>query len=242
MVYYDLYIKWFNDKKQIGQARQTKVHEILGESEYECQALNYSMHSLPYPNTDSIPALKRLTVKVNFSQILNNTELLSQYDIVAARPSNDQDFHYCCMEAEIDIISLKLHDRLGMRIKLNLVQEAIKRGIMFELCYSQALRDINARRVFISNATNIIKATKGRNIIFSSSAKDLYDQRSPWDVINLGCVLGLAIDKAQNSIVKNPEDAISHGQARKVFKSAIQISDKSEFVKQEGWNILPSSL
>lgn len=205
-------------------------------------AVNYSIHSLPYPETHEIAALKRLTVKANFTQLLNNTEMLSNYDIVAARPHTDQEFHYCCMEGEVDIISLKLHDRLGLRIKLNLVQEAIRRGIMFELCYSQALRDINARRIFISNATNVIKATKGRNIIFSSAAKDLYDQRSPWDVINLGCVLGLVIDKSQKALGSNSADAISHGQARKVFKSTVQVVDKGQFVSDQGWNSLPSAI
>lgn len=37
----------------------------------------------------------------------------------------------------------------------------------------------------ISNALNLVRATKGRNIILSSAARKAFDLRGPNDLINL---------------------------------------------------------
>lgn len=241
MAYHDLYIKWKSDKAD--NIKISKIQEILYESEYQELVLNYSIRQRPFPNLPENPMAKtRLTVKSSFSQLLNDTESLAKYDLIAARPQNDADFHYCCMTGEIDIISLKLQDRFQFKLKLNLVQEAIKRGIMFEICYALGLKDMNARRVFISNACNLVKATKGRNIVISSGAKDLFDQRAPWDVVNLACVLGMNIDIAHNCIVTNAATALEHGKARKVFKSAVQVVDKTEFLAGNYPGVIPEPL
>jgi RNase P/RNase MRP subunit p30 len=237
-MYHDLFIKWKSDVKELSRSRQ--IQEILSEAEYPVLALNCSMHQRPFPVLPSSSSYKtRLTVKANFSQLLNDTEALSRYDLIAARPDNEQDFSFCCTQGELDIISLKLHERMQMKIKLNLVHEAVKRGIMFEICYSQALRDMNARRVFIANASNLVKATKRKNIILSSEAEDIFEQRAPWDVINLACLLGLNISEAHQTIVGNPEMALEHGQARRVFKSTVEVMNKEKFLESYGDEYLP---
>ena len=238
MAYHDLYIKWKSDQKDI--IRQNRNQDILQDSEYEVLVLNYSIHQKPFPAYPDNLFKTRLTIKSDFNQLLVDTESLSKFDLIAARPKTEQDFHFCCITGEVDVISLKLYDRLNFKIKLNLVQEAIKRGIMFEICYACALKDMNARRVFIANASNLVKATKGRNIIMSSGAKDFYEQRGPWDVINLACVLGMTIDNAHKTIVSNPEIALEHARARKIFKSVIDVIPRQEFIKQYDLNPLPS--
>ena len=74
-------------------------------------------------------------------------------------------------------------------------------------------------------ARNIIQCARGKNIIFSSGCKDYMEQRTPWDVINIGCVLGLPEERAQAAISANPELALKHGKTRRVFKSIIAVSD-----------------
>ena len=237
MAYHDLYVKWRSDRKEV--PRHSKIQDLLQESEFPVLVLNYSLHQRPYPTFSDSQNPIRLTVKSDFTQLLTDTESLSKYDLIAARPQTDQDFLYCCITGEVDVISLKLHDRLQLKLKLNLVQEAVKRGIMFEICYAHALKDMNARRVFIANASNLVKATKGRNIIMSSGARDLFEQRAPWDVINLACVLGMNIDAAHRTVVDNPEAALEHAKARKVFKSAIQVQQREDFIRNFGIQSLP---
>lgn len=238
MSYHDLFIKWKSDVKDLNRSKF--IQEILSEAEYPVLALNYSLHQRPFPVLPQSPYTKtRLTIKANFSQLLIDTEALSRFDLVTARPETEQDFHFCCIQGEVDIISLKLHERMQMKIKLNLVQEAIRRGIMFEVCYSKAIKDINARRIFIANASNLVKATKRKNIILSSQAADLFEQRAPWDVINLACLLGLNIEEAHKTIVDNPAIALEHARARKVFKSTVEVLDRDKFVGMYGESCLP---
>ena len=43
---------------------------------------------------------------------------------------------------------------------------------MFEICYSSYMKDGRARRVFISNASKLVRSTRGSNIVFSSGCKE----------------------------------------------------------------------
>lgn len=70
---------------------------------------------------------------------------------------------------------------------------AISRGVKIELCYSQALlsTDATAKRNLISNATQLIRVSRGRGLIISSEAKSALGVRAPSDVINLASIWGL---------------------------------------------------
>ena len=91
-----------------------------------------------------------------------------------------------------------------------MVAECVKRGIRFEICYSQGLLgDANARRNLISNATQLIRATRGgRGIIISSEAKRAVGCRGPWDAINLSAIWGLAQDRGYEAVSKQSRSVV----------------------------------
>ena len=62
---------------------------------------------------------------------------------------------------------------------------AISRGLMFEINYSDAIRDSTARKNMIANAFQLMRVTKGKNIIISSNARDILELRGSFDVLNL---------------------------------------------------------
>lgn len=229
--FHDLFVKWSTDKHEISTTTQIKVRDISATTDYRTIVYNHSVYSKDFPIMQ-VSGLKRITVKNEITAILAMSDKIAEYDLVAARPRDEQEFNFCCVHADLDVISIKIKEKMGFRINLNLVLEAIRRGIMFELCYSSSLKDINARRFFTGNATNIIRACKGKNIILSSGCKDVYDQRSPYDVINLGCVLGLTQDQAYNSIAKNCTQALQHAQVRREFKSAVSVPTKEAFTSK----------
>lgn len=90
-----------------------------------------------------------------------------------------------CGHVDADIVSLDLSGRLPFRIKNGPINLAVSRGMVFEIRYSPAIRDQNARRNLIANAAALAKVTKGRNIIISSDAQAVLELRAPADVINL---------------------------------------------------------
>lgn len=233
----------------------------LSSELFSTVCLNYTLHSVPTKSLKledietpaageqrqltlerPVNVLKRVTLKSGFRQ-LTNSEKLSDFDLIAVRPNDEEDFHTCCTDADIDIISLKLEQKSIMRMRLNVVQEAIRRGIYFEIQLAPALRDIAARRYLIGNATTLLRATKGKNLILSSGARDAFETRSPYDLINFACVLGLTQQQAYDAVARNPTEALRHGAARKTFKGVVSVVDKLQFVQMhpEDAGILPSN-
>lgn len=104
-----------------------------------------------------------------------------------------------------------MSQKLDYHFRLSNIKTAIARGIMFEICYSPALRDATCRRNLFSNATALIRATAGKNIIISSDAYDYLQLRGPLDVINLSSLFNMNPTQARDALTSNPERALIHG-------------------------------
>jgi ribonuclease P/MRP protein subunit RPP1 len=103
---------------------------------------------------------------------------------------------------------------------------AIARGIKIELCYSQGImsNDSQAKRNLISNATQLVRVTRGRGLIFSSEAKSVLGIRAPSDIINLASVWGLGTEKGKDGLTKEPRSVVEHARLkRQSFKGTIDI-------------------
>lgn len=70
----------------------------------------------------------------------------------------------------MDIISIDFSEKLPFRLKLPIVKAAIKRGIYFEITYSDLIVDVHQRRQILSNAKLLLDWTQGKNVILSSAA------------------------------------------------------------------------
>lgn len=104
------------------------------------------------------------------------------------------------------------------------MQAAIDRGIHFEITYAPALREPTMRRNTFANAQALTRATRGKNIVISSAARNCMEVRGPHEAMNLGTLFGLTEKLAKAAIEKNPADAIAHGAARRAFAGAVQIT------------------
>ena len=62
--------------------------------------------------------------------------------------------------------------------------------------------DSGTRRNLISNATQLIRASRGRGLVISSEAKMAVACRGPWDAINLGAVWGLGQERGFEAMSK----------------------------------------
>jgi ribonuclease P/MRP protein subunit RPP1 len=149
---------------------------------------------------------------------MSQGNILRSYDIAAVVPLSDKAFVAACTQLDIDIISIDMSQRLPYHLNQSAVKGAIKRGVMFEICYAHALTNIVSRRYLVHNGCNIVRLTGGKNIIVSSNAKDAMEIRGPYDVINLCSLFGMSKEAAAKSISTNCIDAIIHGERRKVIK------------------------
>lgn len=103
----------------------------------------------------------------------------------------------------MDIISIDFSEKLPFRLKLPIVKAAIKRGIYFEITYSDLIVDVHQRRQILSNAKLLLDWTQGKNVILSSAAPSVCEVRGPNDVANLASLLGLSMERAKVAISKN---------------------------------------
>lgn len=183
------------------------------------------------PTNNKLPTtLRRATVVV--SDPATNYRLPSvaaAYDIVACRPTTDKAFAAACTTmSEISMISLDLTQFFPFHFKPKPCMAAVNRGVHFEVCYSQlvASADQRARGVWIANASELLRATRGRGIVLSSEAKGAGSLRAPADVINLLAVWGLGPEKGLDGLSVRPRAVVvNEGLKRRAFKGVVDIVD-----------------
>lgn len=123
--------------------------------------------------------------------------------MVAVRALNEKIFHSLCSDYDVplnlaqyyDILSFDLAEKLPFTLKRNQVYEAIRKGKYFELTYGGVF-DASKKRICLTNCINLIRATKGKNLIVSSGVASHIYHRSPVDVCSLLVTLGLKREMA----------------------------------------------
>ncbi|XP_020571719.1 ribonuclease P protein subunit drpp30 [Phalaenopsis equestris] len=185
---------------------------------------------LGVPRTSPFRQYTRITISVDSAaaaSALNiGNRLLRTYDLVATRPLNQMAFDQACSASEVDIISLDFSQKLPFRLKLGMVQAAIKRGVHFEISYSHIIAGGHARRQILSEAKRLGEWTRGKNLIISGSATRFDEVRGPRDVANLSTtLLGLTMERAKAAISKNCRSLVANSLRKKdcYFKEAIKI-------------------
>jgi ribonuclease P/MRP protein subunit RPP1 len=98
--------------------------------------------------------------------------------------------------------------------------------VRFEIAYAQPLlADPAAKRNLISNATGLIRATRGgRGIIISSEASKAVGCRAPWDVVNLAAIWGLAQDRGYEAVSKEARSVVVSAKLkRSSFRGVVDV-------------------
>ncbi|XP_059173269.1 ribonuclease P protein subunit p30-like [Physella acuta] len=157
---------------------------------------------------------------------------IQSYDIIAVQPTNEKTFQLACSTLDIDLISLNFTESLGFSLRRQLINLAASRGIFFEIVYSPALINNQAKRYIIANAMSLINAAGGKNIIISSSAEKPIDLRSPMDVMNLARLFGLNHFQAKSAISINCRAVLKHAETRKTCKSVVSVKT---ITPKEAW-------
>jgi ribonuclease P/MRP protein subunit RPP1 len=114
------------------------------------------------------------------AHLLNGTVSgMKSFDIIAVAPATEKLWAMACEKMDVDIIALDLSQRLPFFVKPKQVELAIGRGVYFEIGYSGAIVDATARRNLISNAIQLVRASRGRHVVISSKAERAILARGP---------------------------------------------------------------
>ncbi|KAL1558623.1 ribonuclease P [Salvia divinorum] len=174
----------------------------------------------------------RLTVVVtNSSQALalnSGNPVLRSYDIVAVRPTRQDAFDQACQTSEVDMISIDFSkmDSFSFRLRQPMIKAAIKRGLYFEITYSDLIGDAESKRKMISNCKLLVDWTRGKNLIICSDASSATELRGPQDVANLFFMLGLSRERAKAAISSNCRSLLANAIRKKHFyKEAVKVEE-----------------
>ena len=208
---------------------------------YSTIALNYTITgNIPAEITNQIPkplpfdlppkltVLRRCTLQYSDpGQNYRLSSLSPTYDVFALRPITEKALQQACHSLECDLISLDLGIRYQFYFQIKTVKSALDRGIKFEICYGPGILNTDggtSRRNLIGNATQLIRATRGRGIIVSSEAKTALACRGPADVINLAAMWGLQQERGAEAVGREARSVVAQSEMkRKSFRGVINI-------------------
>ena len=182
---------------------------------------------LPFPVPSRLRILRRCNIFLtDAASNFRIPQLQQNYDLIAARPTDEKTLQQACKSLDIDIISLDLTQRFEKHFKFPMLGEAVARGVKIELCYGQAILapDSAAKANVINNATQLIRVTRGRGLIFSSEAKTPLGLRAPSDVMNLASVWGLGVERGKDALTKGPRSVVEFARLkRQSFKGIVDV-------------------
>ncbi|CCH46527.1 hypothetical protein BN7_6120 [Wickerhamomyces ciferrii] len=172
-----------------------------------------------------IKFFSRVTIIIDEpSQGQSISKLQNGFDIISVLPISEKGVLLACNSLDIDIITFQYDKRLPCFLKQKTIGAAVKKGIKFEITYSNFIKDQgNSRAQFINNSLNLIRASRNQNIIVSSGATSSLEIRNFPDVLNLLDLLGFK--KNYNLIDKASKVLLSGRLRNKSYKQTIMIGE-----------------
>ncbi|KAJ2558976.1 RNA-binding RNA processing protein rpp1 [Coemansia sp. RSA 1933] len=190
---------------------------------------------------DEIRVLRRLTVVVSdashgLSISSSGGGLASEYDIVAVQPTSEK-FLLAAINGSwdtVDLISLDMGSRWGFFVKHKAAGQALASGYAFEISYKPALTDSSTRQQWVSNASGIVRITRGKGLVWTSGASKPFDMRSPYDITALGEALQLNGDLSKRALSSNPRAVLMHAFTRSNTLKAVMSVRQAPEADDEG--------
>ena len=203
------------------------------------------------PTTGALPTvLHRATLVLSDNSAYHRlAPLATLYDVVAVRPTTEQNFTAACLGTGVSsggveaasplLISLDLAQRLPFHFRPRPCMAAVKRGARFEVCYARCLPgggssdnntnpnpppDQRARAAFLGNVAELVRATRGRGIVLTSGARDALGLRAPADVVNLLAVWGLGPERGAEGLAGLPRSLLANERIRRTgFRGVVDV-------------------
>lgn len=225
-------VQWLSTILMRVKSIQTHLLYVEITSPRELTNISQSNPMKKSSNTSGIRTVSRLTITVeDISVNYNIASTSKEFDILAVRPTNEKTLQHACTQMDVDIISLDLSVRLPFYLKHSTVGSAISRGVYLEICYAAGLNDTTARRHLLSNAANLVRATRGKGIIVSSEAATILGLRGPYDIVNLATFWGLSQEKGRDTIGENARRVLVKAETRRgVHKGVLRVIEQPEII------------
>lgn len=160
---------------------------------------------------------------------------LKKFSLVAGNPTTDQALQHCCQAFNGDLVCFNV-DNGNIPFSRKYYRLAVERKMFFELCYAPVITDSNHRRNIIRRSHAYHSYGKSKNIIISSAAEKPIDLRTPYEVANLGLLLGLSEEQAKCAMAGNCKKALVRATGRRHNKAVltVEVETKAEISDDDG--------
>ncbi|XP_043671911.1 ribonuclease P protein subunit p30 [Vespula pensylvanica] len=161
------------------------------------------------------------------THMLNHCSNLKKFHLYSVIPRTKTALQFACSQLNTDLITINA-SCTGFKMNRKLYLQAVERDIHFEIQYADVLNP-EQRKVAIHHSHLFYVYGKSRNVIISSGATNVTEIRNPYDVINLGALLGLNEVKAKAAILYQCKHLLLRAERRRYGKVfAIRIREKLE--------------
>lgn len=218
--------------KQLGYTHAV-LNYTLKHSQKPPQAVKnpIDLGLLPDSCKDGLKLYTRVTIIIDEpSHGQSISKLSSLFDIIAVLPTSEKALLLACNSLDIDLITFDYSIRLPTFLKHKTIGSAIKRGIKFEITYSNFLVEQN-RPIFINNCLNLIRASRNQNIVISSGSNSPIKLRNFNNVLNLLSLLGFK-QSSGNKLADNASKVVLAGRLRlHSYKQTVMVGENLDSVE-----------
>ncbi|XP_032662629.1 ribonuclease P protein subunit p30 [Odontomachus brunneus] len=151
---------------------------------------------------------------------------LKKYNLYAIMPISQAMLQFACTQINADLITIR-PSVSNLKLNRKLYQQAVERGLSFEIQYANILEP-ETRKMAIYYSHLFYTYGKSKNVIISSGANDINCIRSPYDIINLGSILGLNEEKSKAAILKQSQLLLLRAERRLSGKAVFTVEFTGE--------------
>lgn len=204
----------------------------------QCNPINLIKIKQKFDKFEGLKFFSRITITVNDpGQCQGITKLQNAFDIISIMPMNERALILCTTNLDIDLITFPMGSKLGFFLKHKTIGSAIEKGIKFEICYSPVISGSAGfvdpgqltRKNFFNNALQLIRSSRSKGLIVSSSAQQPLQVRNSANILTLLNTLGLDPSRSKATMTINPEKVLISGRLRvKSWKQTVQIDNNND--------------
>ncbi|XP_035915159.1 ribonuclease P protein subunit p30 [Anopheles stephensi] len=193
----------------------------------------YCLQDLKAAFQGQIRLFNRLTIIFGdalASLVLNRSSNIRSYDLIAALPTSESGMTYACQTMHCNIITYR-SNTIRLRPNRKFYYLAVDRNIAFELKYAPAILSPVERKDTINCAHRYHSFGKSKNVVISSSAKNPFELRSPYDIANLGLIFGLSEEQSKEAIRGVPNRILLAAEGRRFGKAGVVITRRPKLTE-----------
>ncbi|GAB1863520.1 Ribonuclease P protein subunit p30 [Camponotus japonicus] len=138
---------------------------------------------------------------------------------------------FACSQLNVDLITIR-PSISGIKMKRKMYRQAVARGLCFEIQYADLLNR-KTRIATIHYSHLLYMCYKCTNVIISSGADNPNIIRNPYDIINLGSMLGLSEVKSKAAILNQCQLLLLRAERRISGKAIFAVEFTEEPVEED---------